>query len=203
MFNLPVFVGIDYHTNTLQVCVMDSQRKILANQSVANSAEAVFRIVATFGSNVHVAIEACNGAADFADELAAKYPWHVELAHPGYVARMKQTPDKSDWTDAKLLADLTRAGYIPRVWLAPKYIRELRDLVRHRHGLVQQRTQVKLRLRALLRQHRITCPYSPWTILDVFKTNKHKRSPARKSGRVVSRSCEPIVSTHFFQSAIS
>jgi hypothetical protein len=36
MFNLPVFVGIDYHTNTIQVCVMDTQRKILANQSVAN-----------------------------------------------------------------------------------------------------------------------------------------------------------------------
>ena len=80
------------------------------------------------------------------------------------VARMKQTPGKSDWTDAKLLADLTRAGYIPRVWLAPKPIRELRDLVRHRHGLVQQRTRAKLQLRALLRQHRIVCPHSPWTI---------------------------------------
>jgi len=164
MLNLPIFVGIDYHTKTIQVCVIDQQRKILANQSVENSPEAVFRIVAPFGSNVHVAIEACTGAADFAEQLTTKYPWHVELAHPGYVARMKQTPDKSDWTDAKLLADLTRAGYIPRVWLAPKPIRELRDLVRHRHGLVQQRTQVKLRLRALLRQHRITCPYSPWTI---------------------------------------
>jgi transposase len=29
---------------------------------------------------------------------------------------------------------------------------------------VQQRTQVKLRLRAALRDHRIVCPYSPWTI---------------------------------------
>ena len=27
MFNLPVFVGIDYHTHMIQVCVMDSQRK--------------------------------------------------------------------------------------------------------------------------------------------------------------------------------
>jgi hypothetical protein len=65
-------------------------------------------------------------------------------AHPGYTARMKQTPDKSDGTDAKLLADLNRAGYLPFVWLAPKYIRELRDLVRYRYGLVQQRTQTKL-----------------------------------------------------------
>jgi len=164
MFNLPVFVGIDYHTHTIQVCVMDQQRKILANQSVANDPAAVFRVVAPFGSNVSAAIEASTGSADFAEQLIAKYHWHVELAHPGYVARMKQTPDKSDWTDSKLLADLTRAGYIPRVWLAPQYIRDLRELVRHRHGLVEQRTQVKLRLRANLRNHRVVCPYSPWTI---------------------------------------
>ena len=58
MFNLPIYVGLDYHTNTIQVCVMDQQRRILANQSVENSAEAVFRVVAPFGSNVNVAIEA-------------------------------------------------------------------------------------------------------------------------------------------------
>jgi transposase len=164
MFSLPVFVGLDYHQKTIQVCVMDQQRKILVNQSVENDPEAVFRLVAPFGSNVSVAIEACTGAADFAEKLITAYNWHVELAHPGYVSRMKQTPDKSDWTDAKLLADLTRAGYIPRVWLAPKYIRDLRELARCRHGLVQQRTQVKLRLRALLRNHRTVCPDSPWTI---------------------------------------
>ena len=110
MFNLPLYVGLDYHTNTIQVCVMNQQRQILANQSVENSVEAVFRVVAPFGSNVNVAIEACNGASDFADELAAKNPtWHVELAHPGYVARMKQTPDKSDWI-RRLFYQMTSSG---------------------------------------------------------------------------------------------
>ena len=112
MFNLPVFVGIDYHTNTIQVCVMDQQRSILANQSVANDPEAVYRVVAPFGHNVSVAIEASTGSADFAERLITQYCWHVELAHPGYVARLKQTPYKSDWTDAKLLADITRAGTV-------------------------------------------------------------------------------------------
>jgi predicted NBD/HSP70 family sugar kinase len=49
MFNLPVFVGIDYHTHSIQVCVMDSQRKILTNESVPNDPESVSRLVATFG----------------------------------------------------------------------------------------------------------------------------------------------------------
>jgi transposase len=164
MSNLPVFVGIDYHQKVIQVCVIDQQGKMLVNRAVDNDAEAVFRLVAPFGSKVTAAIEASTGAANFAEELLALSHWQVFLAHPGYVARMKQTPDKSDWTDAKLLADLTRAGYIPRVWLAPKYIRDLRELVRHRHALVEQRKQVKLRLRALLRNHRIVCPDSPWTM---------------------------------------
>src|SRR5215469_13077122 len=164
MFNLPVFVGLDYHTHTIQVCVMNQQRKILANQSVANDPYAVFQVVAPYGTHVEVAIEASTGSAAFAEALITQYQWSVSLAHPGYTSRMKQTPDKSDWTDAKLLADLIRVGYLPRVWLAPPYIRELRDLVRHRHGLVQQRTQTKLRLRALLRQHRIVPPHTPWTI---------------------------------------
>jgi transposase len=163
MNNLPLFVGIDYHQHTIQVCVMDQNRSILVNQAVANNAEVVFSLVAPFGSTIHAAIEACTGAANFAEELR-KLGWNIELAHPGYVARMKQTPDKSDWTDAKLLADITRAGYVPKVWLAPADIRKLRDLVRYRAGLVKQRTQAKLRLRALMRQHRLTCPHGPWTI---------------------------------------
>jgi hypothetical protein len=88
-----------------------------------NDPEAVMRVVVPFGSNVHAAIEASTGVAALtqkhcAEQLIAQSSWLVELAHPGYVARMKQTPDKSDWTDAKLLAGITRTGYIPRVWLA-------------------------------------------------------------------------------------
>jgi hypothetical protein len=42
--------GVSYHTHTIQVCVMDQQRKILVNESIANDPEAVFRLVAPFGS---------------------------------------------------------------------------------------------------------------------------------------------------------
>ena len=32
---------------------------------------------------------------------------------------MKKSPDKTNFSDAKLLADLVRVGYLPKVWLAP------------------------------------------------------------------------------------
>jgi transposase len=78
---------------------------------------------------------------------------------------MKQNPDKSDFSDARLLADLERVGYLPKVWQAPAEIRYLRDVVRYRQGLADQRKAVKLRIRALLRQHRQKPPVgvNSWT----------------------------------------
>lgn len=161
MSSIPVFVGIDYHQDSVQVCVLDANGKKLANRSVENDATIVSREAARFGLPKRVAIEACCGAANLADELATQSQLPVELAHPGYVARLKQSPDKTDFTDAHLLADLARVNYLPRVWLAPEATRQLRRLVRHRTQLVRRRRNVKLRIRALLRENRLRYEAAP------------------------------------------
>lgn len=84
--------------------------------------------------------------------------WPLNPAHPGYVARMKHNPDKTDYRDAKMLAELSRAGLIPPVWLPPRCVRELRLLVRLRADLVGHLRSVKTRLLAVLRQQRIAEP---------------------------------------------
>jgi transposase len=77
---------------------------------------------------------------------------------------MKQNPDKHDFGDARMLADLERVGYLPRVWLAPEETRELRRLVRYRQGLVDGRRNARLRIRALLREHRLKGPARAWSV---------------------------------------
>lgn len=163
MDNVSVFVGLDYHQNSIQVCVMDQSGNILANQKCGNRWAEIHKIVDRFGHSAQVAIESCCGAADLAEELIQECSWSVSLAHPGYVARMKQGPDKTDWGDARLLADLVRVGYLPKVWLAPENIRELRRLVRYRQQLADERRKVKLRIRALLREQRVRCDSNAWT----------------------------------------
>jgi transposase len=160
MSSLPVFVGLDYHQDAVQVCVLDSRGKKLANRSVANDAAAVAAAARRHGPPTRVAVEACCGAADLAEELTVREDLPVELAHPGYVARLKRSPDKTDFTDAHLLADLARVDYLPKVWLAPEPIRQLRRLVRHRAQLVRRRRDVKLRIRGLLRENRLRCPHA-------------------------------------------
>ena len=57
-----------------------------------------------------------------------------------------------------MLADLVRVGYLPKVWLAPEDVRQLRTLVRYRQQLVNQRRAIKLRITALLRDARVVEP---------------------------------------------
>jgi len=160
-----VFVGIDYHQHKLQVCVLERGGQVVANCRTANDWQAVVAVANSCGQVRRVAMEACNGSANLAEELIQQADWSVELAHPGYVARMKASPDKTDLGDAHLLADLTRVGYLPRVWLAPASIRELRRLVRYRQQLVDERRNARLRIRAMLRDHRLrpTIRVSAWT----------------------------------------
>lgn len=162
------FIGLDYHSTSIQVCVLDAEGKVLGNRSVPNDVTAVREFVDRVmeGRAVHRgALEACCGAANLAEQLRL-LGWDVSLAHAGLCARMKQNPDKTDFSDAHLLADLMRVGYLPRVWLPPQEIRDLRRLVRYRTQLVQQRRNVKLRIRALLREERLDAPTeagNPWT----------------------------------------
>lgn len=180
MSMLPVFVGLDYHQNSVRVCVMDGQGTVLANRSVDNDANQIVRLICRHGKARRVAIEACCGSADMADELVNQFGLPIELAHPGYCKRLKRSPDKTDCSDAQLLADLTRVNYLPKVWLAPQWIRELRRAVRYRSQLVARRRDTKLRIRGLLRENRQRCPHArAWTVAWVeWLENECQLSPS-------------------------
>jgi transposase len=163
---VPVYVGLDYHDETIRVCVMDENGEVLVNRNVANSVAAVQDLVRYHHGLVRaVAIEACCGAADFATQLIERTEWTVRLAHPSAVNRLKEGPNKTDEGDAWHLANLLRVGYLPEVWLADGATRQLRRLVRFRQGLVAEKKNIKLRIGALLREERIVneSQGKPWT----------------------------------------
>ena len=74
MSNVTYFVGLDYHQHSVQVCVMNSDGHIIRNISRRNDWREVAEVVPKDG-RVFAAIEACNGAASFAEELIARAGW--------------------------------------------------------------------------------------------------------------------------------
>jgi transposase len=110
MSNVPVFVGLDYHQDSIQVCVLNQDGDVLLNRPAASDYQAVARLVQPLGLVARMGIEACCDTTDFGEQLVERLGWNVLLGHPGYTARMKASPDKSDFSDGHLLADLTRVG---------------------------------------------------------------------------------------------
>lgn len=159
-----VFAGLDYHRRFTQVCIVDQAGGVLCNRRVPSDTVTIAATIARHGHPKLVAIESCSGAAQLAHDLIEAFGLPARLTHPGYVNRMRHNPDKSDLSDARVLAELSRSGFLPEVWLAPEPIRELRSLVQYRVQLVQQRRQAKVRILALLRERRVTEPAARrWT----------------------------------------
>ena len=79
MSSLPIFVGLDYHQDSVQACVLDADGNQLSNCSLPNDADAIFKHCESIGTIQSVAIEACCGAANLADELTDK-GWTMNLA---------------------------------------------------------------------------------------------------------------------------
>ena len=67
---------------------------------------------------------------------------------------------KSNKIDADAISELPMKEDWWRVWLAPVEVRDQRELLRYRMGLVQIQTQTKLRIHALLHRHGIIQPFS-------------------------------------------
>jgi transposase len=155
MGNVPLFVGLDYHQDSIQVCVLNQKGEVLLNRAAANDFQDLARMVQPLGSVARVGIEACCGAADLGEQLVQRLGWNVSLGHAAYIAKIKSSPDKSDYSDSRLIADLTRVGYLPRVWLAPANIRDLRQLVNHRRRQADHARAIKLQIGGILREQRV------------------------------------------------
>src|SRR6266545_5769258 len=144
--------GLDVHKATVVACVM------LTTSNGKSSKE-----IRTFATTTA-------GLLALADWLASRGVTHVAMESTGVYWRpvfaileatfqvilvnaqhMKAVPGhKTDTLDCQWIADLLRHGLLKASFIPPKPIRDLRDLVRSRKTLVQQRAQAINRIQKVL-----------------------------------------------------
>jgi transposase len=155
-------VGIDLHRQRSVIVRMTGDGRKLETVRITNSPAALRAVIARAGKNPRVVIEATYGwywAVDVLEAAGAE----VHLAHPLGVRAFSYRRVKNDERDAADLADLLRMGRLPEAWIAPREIRELRELTRYRHKLVKARTSVKDQVHGVLAKLGI-----PVTHPDIF-----------------------------------
>ncbi len=143
------YVGIDLHRRRSVVVILDSDGSRVSSRRIENSPVALAAAVGEAGPEPEVVLEATWGWYWAADVIEAS-GGRVHLAHPLGVKGFENRRVKNDDRDATLLADLLRMGSLPESWIAPRSLRELRELVRYRHKLSQLRTGLKSQVHSVL-----------------------------------------------------
>jgi transposase len=152
-------VGLDLHRHRTVMVRMTPAGERLEVARFGNDTAVLRDQIAKAGPAPEVVLEATYGWYWAADALAAAGA-AVHLAHPLGVKAFAYRRVKNDVRDATDLADLLRMGRLPEAWIAPPAVRARRELVRHRHKLVQGATWLKAQVHAVLAKCGLHIPVS-------------------------------------------
>lgn len=143
------FVGIDLHKNSIVLCVMDQDLKVLHRRTLAcgdpQSITAFFQKLGDF----QVVVEA-TASYEWLVELIEPLAQKVVLANPKKLRVIAESTKKTDKLDAQVLAEFLARNMIPEAYRPTPRQREHRTLVRHRQYLKQSVTSLKNKLRRIL-----------------------------------------------------
>lgn len=157
------YIGMDIHRKFSTVCHMDEGGQILSERKLwHDEPEQMVRFFRESPAGTQVVMEATVGWMWISD-LIEKQGLEVHLAHMAAVKLIADSRLKTDRVDARMLAHLLRTGFLPEAYLAPREVRDLRLQLRHRQGLIKDRTMLKNRVHALLIRHNIQLQQS-----DIF-----------------------------------
>jgi transposase len=133
--------GIDLHSKTMHVCVVDHAGKKLLHRNFKNDDPQFWlKRIEPFRQDLVVGCESTFNWYWLADRcLEEELPFL--LGHALYLKAIHGGKTKSDPIDSEKLAMLLRGGNFPTAYVYPKDMRSTRDLLRRRTFLVRRRAE--------------------------------------------------------------
>ncbi|OLC93986.1 MAG: hypothetical protein AUH86_15495 [Acidobacteria bacterium 13_1_40CM_4_58_4] len=110
-------------------------------------AEKFYRDLKQRGVSVRVGIEA-TGYARWFERLLAELGFELWIGDAAEIKTKRVRKQKTDRQDAQLLLKLLWEDRFPRIWVPSPANRDLRQLLWHRHRLVQMRMRIMNQLQA-------------------------------------------------------
>ncbi len=141
-----LFCGVDLHSNNAMYVITDERDRQLFRQRLPNELPVVLKSLAPFRPRLKVvAVESTYNWYWLVDGLQ-EHQYPVVLANPSEMEQYDGIKEADDLTDAAFLARLARLHILPTGYIYPKADRPVRDLLRRRMLVVQQRTGIILSL---------------------------------------------------------
>jgi transposase len=131
---VPRRIGLDVHREFAQIAVWEDGIVRQAGQ-IATTPEALRAFADSLLPSDEVAIEATSNTHAIAKLIAPRVA-RVVISNPMKTRAIAEAKVKTDKVDAKILAQLLAADYLPAVWMADERTQALRRQVARRAHLV-------------------------------------------------------------------
>ena len=162
------YVGMDVHREFAQLAVVEDGL-VRDMGRITVTPEGLRGWAAGLRSDDQVALEA-TGNSDAIATLLTPVVGRVVVSNPSKTRVIAEAKVKTDKVDARILAQLLAADFLPPVWLPDDRTRALRRQVTRRAHLVRQRTRVKNQIHAILARNLAPTP----PVSDLFgRTGRH------------------------------
>lgn len=135
-------VGCDFHPKWQQVAVFDAETGEIGEHKLMNGDGEAERFYRGLAVPALVGIEACGNAQWFID-LLERLGHEVWIGDAAQIRASYVRKQKTDRRDANHILKLLVEKRFPRLWVPTVEQRDLRQLLIHRHKLVEIRTRVK------------------------------------------------------------
>jgi transposase len=143
------YIGVDLHKVFFQACAITGSGERLWEERFPRSDEGMAAFLARCEARTAVAVEASTPTWHFADAIVDRID-DLRIVDSIKTRLKAGYAAKTDRLDARRLADALRRDSVVGIYYPPMAIRELRELCRGRHTLVQMRTRILQRIRAIL-----------------------------------------------------
>jgi transposase len=146
-----MIIGVDYHPSFQQIAFCEEETGECGERQLNHSdgeAERFYRDLGKRGIRVRVGMEA-TGYSRWFERLLAELGIELWIGDPAEIEAKRIKKQKTDRNDARLLRRLMLENNFPQIWVPSPENRDLRQLLWHRHRLVQMRTRIMNQLQAL------------------------------------------------------
>ncbi len=158
-----IIIGVDFHPEFQQIAAVDIQTGELQEQRLKHpeEAETFYRELAAGDVPVRVGMEA-SGHARWFERLLAELQMELWIGDAAEIQRKRVRKQKTDRQDAQLILKLMLKDDFPRIWVPSWENRDLRQLLWHRHRMVQTRTRIMNQLQAVALNEGLRCKKRLW-----------------------------------------
>jgi len=153
------YIGLDIDSNKTIACVVQNGKKD-SFTTLRTNIEQMKKFLKKQrgpGERLHLTFE-ISGEAGYRQDQLIDFVDDITVSNPTKMTWIYRTAKKTDRVDARKQAVLLSIGEVPKVHIPSKEIRQWRVTIQHRRKIVNRITQVKNRIRALLKANGFTRP---------------------------------------------